>query len=68
MTRDGLNDKKLGEELIVNIAHYKQRGCKAVICFVYDPEHLLKNPNAIEIDLSRPTDGMDARVFIRPKG
>jgi REase_DpnII-MboI len=68
MTRDGLNDKKLGEELIIDIAHYKQRGCKAVICFVYDPEHRLKNPNAIEIDLSKPTDGIEVRVMIRPKG
>jgi hypothetical protein len=68
MTRDGLNDRKLGEELIIDIAHYKQRGCKAAICFVYDPEHRLKNPNAIEIDLSKPTDGTEVRVFIRPKG
>jgi hypothetical protein len=68
MTRDGLTDKKLGEELIIDIAHYKQRGCKAIICFVYDPEHRLKNPNAIEIDLSRPTDGVEVRVFIRPRG
>lgn len=68
MTRDGLTDKKLGEELIIDIAHYKQRGCKAIICFVYDPEHRLKNPNAIEIDLSRPTDGVEVLVFIRPRG
>jgi hypothetical protein len=68
MTREGLNDRKLGEELIIDIAHYKQRGCKAVICFIYDPEHRLKNPNAIEIDLSKPTDGVDVKVFIRPKG
>ena len=66
MTRDGLNDKKLGEELIIDIAHYKQRGCKAVICFVYDPEHRLKNPAGFGADLSKTTDGMYGRsLFAR---
>jgi hypothetical protein len=67
MIREGLNDKKLGEELINDIAHYKQRNCKAVVCFVYDPEHKLKNPAVIEADLSKPTDGMEVKVIIRPK-
>lgn len=67
MTRDGLNDKKLGEELIIDIAHYKQRGCKAVICFVYDPKHRLKNPAVLEADLSKTTDGMHVKVIIRPR-
>ena len=49
MTRPGLTDRKLGEELIIDIAHYKQnQNCKALVCFVYDPQHLLDNPNAIE--------------------
>jgi hypothetical protein len=67
MSREGLNDKKLGEELINDIAHYKQRGCKAMFCFVYDPEHKLKNPAVLEADLSKPTDGMDVKVIIRPR-
>jgi hypothetical protein len=68
MTRSGLTDKKLGEELIVDIAHYKQRpDCKALVCFVYDPDHRLTNPNGIENDLSKSTDGFNVRVLIRPK-
>lgn len=67
MTRDGLTDRKLGEELIIDIAHYKQREIKALVCFVYDPDHRLKNPSAIENDLSRVTDGIDVRVLVRPK-
>ncbi|WP_433971931.1 hypothetical protein [Tunturiibacter lichenicola] len=67
MIREGLNDRKLGEELINDIAHYKQRGCKTMICFVYDPEHKLKNPAVLEADLSKPTDGMDVKVIIRPR-
>jgi hypothetical protein len=68
MTRSGLTDRRLGEELIIDIAHYKQRqDCKALVCFVYDPDHRLTNPHGIENDLSRPTDGFDVRVLVRPE-
>lgn len=68
MTRDGLNDRKLGEGLIIDVAHYKQmRGCQALVCLVYDPEHRLKNPRGIENDLSKVTDGLGVTVLIRPK-
>jgi REase_DpnII-MboI len=68
MTRAGLPDRRLGEELIIDIAHYKQKqNCRALVCFVYDPDHQLKNPIAIENDLSKPTDGFDVRVLIRPR-
>ncbi|MGA8921726.1 MAG: hypothetical protein WB682_01160 [Candidatus Dormiibacterota bacterium] len=68
MTRSGLTDKKLGDELIIDIAHYKQRpDCKALVCIVYDPDHRLTNPQGIENDLSTTTDGLNVRVLIRPK-
>ena len=68
MTRDSLNDRKVGEELIIDIAHYRQRSeCKALVCFVYDPEHRLKNPQVLENDLSKKDDRLDVRVLIRPK-
>ena len=68
MVRDGLTDRKLGEELIIDIAHYKQRpDCKALVCFVYDPEHRLKNPQGLENDLSKQHDHLDVRVLTRPK-
>src|SRR5437870_10888097 len=45
MTRDGLGDKELGEELALDIEWYKEhRDCKTLVCFVYDPEKRLKNP------------------------
>jgi hypothetical protein len=68
MTRDNLTDRKLGEELIIDIAHYRQRpDCKALVCLVYDPEHRLKNPQGLENDLSKRHDQLDVRVLIRPK-
>jgi hypothetical protein len=68
MTREGLTDRRLGEELIIDVAHYKQvPGCQALVCFVYDPEHRLNNPRGIENDLSKITDGLGVTVLIRPK-
>jgi len=68
MTREGLTDRRLGEELIIDVAHYKQMpGCQALVCLVYDPERRLNNPRGIESDLSKVTDGFDVRVLIRPK-
>jgi hypothetical protein len=68
MTRTGLTDKKLGEELIVDIERYKARSdCKALVCFVYDPDHRLTNPRGLENDLTKTTDDLDVRVLIRPK-
>jgi hypothetical protein len=68
MMRDSLSDRKLGEELIIDIAHYTKRpDCKALVCLVYDPEHRLKSPQALENDLSKKHDQLDVRVLIRPK-
>jgi len=68
MIRDGLSDRRVGEELIIDIAHYKQRSdCKALVCFVYDPEHHLRNPHSLENDLSKQDDHLEVRVLIRPK-
>jgi hypothetical protein len=68
MTREGLVDGKLGDELILDINRYKNHAdCKALFCFVYDPDHRLKNPAGLEADLSRKTDGLLVRARIRPK-
>jgi len=67
MTRNGLTNKKLGDELIIDISRYKEvPDCRALVCFVYDPTHRLTNPVGIENDLSRVSNGLDVRVLIRP--
>lgn len=53
-TRRGLADKELGEELIVDAARYQTHpDCKILVCFVYDPEHRVKNAAALRSDLAR---------------
>lgn len=68
MTRKGLNAKKLGDELIVDIAHYqKHPECKTLYCFIYDPEERISNPRGFERDLSGKHGNLVTKVLIVPK-
>ena len=67
MTRDGLKDKELGEQLIIDIAKYKVHpNCQTLYCFVFDPDGYIRNPRGLENDLTKEHDGLDVKVFIRP--
>ena len=54
MTRDGLRDKKLGEELSIDIPQYREhQGCKRLFCFIYGPGRLVRNPIGLKRGLER---------------
>lgn len=68
MTRPSLTAKKLGEELIVDIAKYRQHPqCRALLCLVYDPQGYIANPRGIENDLNSDEEEMAVRVVITPR-
>jgi len=63
-----LRQKKVGEELIIDIAHYAEhQDCRAIVCFVYDPDHRITNPVGLENDLSRLRDTIDVKVIVSPQ-
>lgn len=65
-TREGLDDKELGEQLIVDIVKYKTHpNCGKLVCFVYDPEERINNPIGITNDLNKQHDGF-VMVIIKP--
>ena len=66
--RDNLDAKKLGEELIDDIAKYQTHpDCKTLICFVYDPEAKLGNPEGIRNDLEKSSsEELKVIVYIKP--
>ncbi len=67
MTRDGLKDKEVGDQLLIDIAKYQAHpNCKSLYCFVYDPDGHIRNPRWLEKDLSATTGNIDVKVFIRP--
>lgn len=66
MTRDGLADRKIGEELLIDIGRYKN-SCDKLICFVYDAGGFLKNPYGLIKDLENlSTDELEVKVYINP--
>ena len=68
MTRENLKDKKIGEELIIDIEKYsKHPNCNMLYCFVYDKGEFIKNPTMLENDLSSQRNGLEVKVIIIPK-
>ena len=67
MTRSGLKDKELGEQLIIDRERYKTHyKCKTLICFIYDPEELISNPEGLISDLAGDWNNMQVKVVITP--
>lgn len=68
MTRKGLSQKKVREQLIIDKAYYKTHPkCKTLYCLVYDPGDKIKNPRGFERDLSDKVNGFETRVFVVPR-
>jgi hypothetical protein len=67
-TRSGLTDKEIGDQLIIDIARYRQMpGCKRLVCFVYDPEDRVTNRAGFEGDLTRSGSDFAVDVFVFPR-
>ncbi len=67
-TRKKLTDKIIGEQLLIDIAKYKQHpDCKTLICFIYDPEGRIGNPKGLENDLNQlSSDDINIITIINP--
>lgn len=68
MTRKGLGAKEISDQLIIDVARYREHpSCKILVCFVYDPSELVKNPRGVERDLEKSSGrGLDVKCLIRP--
>ena len=67
--RDRQHASKIGDELIIDIEHYRTHPkCDKLWCVVYDPSHMIQNPSGLITDLegSRTTNGrlLTVKVFI----
>jgi hypothetical protein len=64
--RDRNHAKKIGDELIVDIAHYQQHpDCKHLWCVVFDQDHLLPNAEGLKADLEGLRTTKDGSVQVR---
>jgi hypothetical protein len=68
MVNENLNDKKIGEQLIIDIVKYKEYpNINSLICFIYDPKHLLDSPKSLEKDLSKlSSEKLNIKIYINP--
>ncbi|WP_276971008.1 malate dehydrogenase [Tatumella ptyseos] len=64
-TRKSLGASKIGEELIIDMSRYhKHPDCDILVCFVYDPECWVNNPNGLIADLEESDKEGKTRVVI----
>jgi hypothetical protein len=61
--------KQVGEQLLVDIAKYAAHpDCKTLICFVYDPDGRIGNPDGLKVDLeARNPENPKVLVHVRPR-
>lgn len=65
-TRDHLEDKEIGDQLIIDIERYQAHpDCDRLICFVYDPEGRIGNPVGLKNDLENRHNGF-LNIYIEP--
>ncbi|WP_291076068.1 hypothetical protein [Hyphomonas sp.] len=64
--RNGAHAKRIGDELIIDIAHYAAHpDCKYLWCVVYDPDCLIKNVGGLMSDLEGDHSIGSGRVSVR---
>jgi hypothetical protein len=64
-TRNRLGTKELREQIAVDLLQYRAHPeCKALFCFVYDPEERIINPRGVEADLSQVIGELKVNVVV----
>jgi hypothetical protein len=67
MTNEKLKDKKIGEQLIIDIKRYQAHpDCKTLVCFVYDPGGFIRNATGLTKDIAHKHDNLDVKLIISP--
>lgn len=63
--RESLSNKALGDQLIVDVSHYRTHGSvRSLVCLVFDEEGYVDNPRGIERDLSKIHEDLVVTVRI----
>lgn len=67
--RDKSHGAKVGDELIIDIEHYRRHpDCERLWCVVYDPLQMIPNPSGLIADLegrrSTPDGSVHVRIFV----
>jgi len=64
--RDKSHSKKLGDELIIDIEHYRRHPeCDFLWCVIYDPENFIPNPEGLCRDLEGTRAMPDGKLGVK---
>ena len=64
--RDRSHAKRVGDELIIDIDHYRKHpDCELLWCVIYDPDHLITNADGLRVDLEGTRATRDQKVNVR---
>jgi len=64
--RDRTHAKRIGDELIIDIEHYRVHPqCKTLWCVVYDPDNLLTNAEGLRTDLEGKRSREDGELIVK---
>ncbi|MBT7304615.1 MAG: transposase [Victivallales bacterium] len=64
--RDRSHAKRVGDELIIDIDHYRAHPtCKTIWCAIYDPDHFLTNAEGLRTDLEGTRSSEDEEVVVK---
>jgi hypothetical protein len=67
-TRPGLTAKDLTDQLRIDTARYRFHGrCTTLLCFMYDPDGRIGNPQGFEASLTSVNDSFIVDVLVAPK-
>lgn len=61
-------NKEIKKELTLDKDFYRKHSdCELLLCFVYDPHNVMKNPSGFEKDFSDNINGLETFVYVYPK-
>jgi hypothetical protein len=65
IVRDKKHGTKIGDELIIDIAHYRVHpNCRQLWAVIYDPQGYIANPSGLIADLEAKSSGFPIHVFV----
>lgn len=66
IVRDRSHAKRIGDELIIDIEHYRKHpSCKTLWCVIYDPDHQITNAQGLRSDLDGQRQSKDGTVVVK---
>ncbi|EEW7373635.1 transposase, partial [Escherichia coli] len=66
IVRDRNHAKKVGDELIIDIEHYRRHdSCKHLWCIIYDPNQYITNSQGLKSDLEGERVSKDGEVIVK---